>query len=742
VETAVPIPLARTYDAAGVAALIAEHFQKIGEAQTREERNRAMDSFAGAVIEANLLTPVLTRLINQDENGKRMALEIGSRLPRVHDSSVRELLLPLLKLSQLSSSGRTLTAARLLAPTIEASSEANQILHAYTADTVKAKMVERLQRLQELLPQRNDLANRIALLQTAHVEACPKCGTLLPQHEMISHVWKSHGLLSDGGRFKEPWQLISDWLGNYEETRKIEWLSRCCEIAHQIDPKEGYARVRRMLLADENALGDLREEGRLESATSEDTLCPECLASNVAKERPVHPVAPVTNHYDDHGFRIELEEGLFGGWLYLQTPQGMLYNATEPARVRNPKARQWLIVFPLVLIATICAFAIPKTLVSPLIVAGPLLGLAAIVFLLSRSKRQTRPIPQRIIDHTWGIVGPTLHQPEFVDFDSFFLSDLATTSVGQGDPRVREGSLQRLTQLTLSEVQKRPRVAEALAPLIELQLDDARRMRRDLTPLFAQQLGLLMQGILPIAHGEGILRRIPFKSLSRSDRARLRVLILGYAFEIGWEVADLRRLGRILPALGQLFASEDVDGMARLRWLWQAKSMRPWQRIGTATTVFDLARYPMMAGSYLETNPDLLLFQTLAGSGNTQEAIEPILICEEGVVFQKAVITGMNVGMSIAAPSGRNPQYRLNLPDRSLNFNFDPSWIASRLQAWAQFLYREFLSQAPLFVNRRSPRLLDKLLQQKLMTCTECQSPFMSMNGNLGISLNELEVRS
>ena len=89
------------------------------------------------------------------------------------------------------------------------------------------------------------------------------------------------------------------------------------------------------------------------------------------------------------------------------------------------------------------------------------------------------------------------------------------------------------------------------------------------------------------------------------------------------------------PTLGAGYASEDRDGLSRLRLLWLYRPRRLWQRVGSATAVFDLARYPTLAENYLKQRPDLLLFQASGGS----DEIAPILICEEGVVYRDTVIT-------------------------------------------------------------------------------------------------------
>ena len=65
---------------------------------------------------------------------------------------------------------------------------------------------------------------------------------------------------------------------------------------------------------------------------------------------------------------------------------------------------------------------------------------------------------------------------------------------------------------------------------------------------------------------------------------RLRILILARAFAAGLEAEDLRMIGQVSPILGATYASEDRDGLARLRLLWLYRPRRLWQRIGSATS--------------------------------------------------------------------------------------------------------------------------------------------------------------
>jgi hypothetical protein len=224
-------------------------------------------------------------------------------------------------------------------------------------------------------------------------------------------------------------------------------------------------------------------------------------------------------------------------------------------------------------------------------------------------------------------------------------------------------------------------------------------------PLIADEVGPVFEIALPLDHGERLLKDLRGDPAERTRRARLRVLILARAFAAGLEPADLRMIGRVSPTLGAAYASEDRAGLARLRLLWLYRPRRLWQRVGSATTVFDLARYPKLAENYLRQRPDLLLFQASAGPEETG----PILICEEGVV------------------------YELTIGDRVFRFREDPSLLARRLRAWALFLFIEFLPRARL-LNRRRSEHGERLLSQRACVCPECGKTFLGLMGEIGLA--------
>jgi hypothetical protein len=269
-----------------------------------------------------------------------------------------------------------------------------------------------------------------------------------------------------------------------------------------------------------------------------------------------------------------------------------------------------------------------------------------------------------------------------------------------------------------------------LTPLSALRIDDAVTAGADDLPLIADEVGPVFEIALPLDHGERLIKDLRGDPADRTRRARLRVLILARAFAAELEAEDLRTIGRISPTLGAAYASEDRAGLARLRLLWLYRPRRLWQRVGSATTVFDLARYPKLAENYLKERPDLLLFQASGGS----DEVAPILICEEGVVYRDAIVTDPDTPIQVRARNlVKGGGYELTVGDRVFRFREDPTLLARRLRGWTLFLFLEFLPRARLLTRRRSERG-ERLLSQKASICPECGKTFLGLTGEIGLA--------
>ena len=364
---------------------------------------------------------------------------------------------------------------------------------------------------------------------------------------------------------------------------------------------------------------------------------------------------------------------------------------------------------------------------APVIPVGAALVAATFVyFAIVMSWDNSADPSDRAVDHAWTIMAARMLQNDIRRADAAFLAGLAQASRGHGDPETREESLQRaIAALRTSRVG-----IPFLTPLSILRATDAVDRGADDLPTIAADVGDSFDAALPLDHADRLLRELGGDRTDRTRRARLRVLILARAFAAGLETEDLRIIGQVCPTLGTSYASEDRDGIARLKLLWLYRPRRLWQRIGSATTVFDLARYPKLAENYLRQRPDLLLFQASGGS----EEMVPILVCEEGVVYRDLVIADPQTPMRIRARSlVRGGGYELTVLDRVLRFRDDPTLLARRLKGWAEFLFAEFLPRARLLARRRS-EIGDHLLTQKATTCPECRRTFAGLVGEIGLT--------
>jgi hypothetical protein len=264
-----------------------------------------------------------------------------------------------------------------------------------------------------------------------------------------------------------------------------------------------------------------------------------------------------------------------------------------------------------------------------------------------------------------------------------------------------------------------------------LEIDDEIRLGRDPIPLFVNQLTSCLTGELPLVYGEQLLEAWPDEAHDRAQRARLRILLCARSFELGFEGRDLRDLGRFSNVFGQAYASEDFNGLLRLRWLWNNRPARVWQRYGSASTVFDLARFPALCSQYLDSRPDLLLFQPMTVGGNDRDASSPILICEEGVVYRDIVIRDPET--VIAVKGKAIGKFELQIGKTKLIFEEEPALLARRLQGWTRFLFRELLPAAKDLADRGTPAKLMPLRKQKTLICPECGNSFLALRGEVGI---------
>jgi hypothetical protein len=706
---------------------LGDHLRRIGAARDRGERAAAFAALAQEAADAGAAGYLLDRFLSRGPNGERFALEVASRLPPPLPAEHIPTIVNLVENPRFPTRLRVPVAAQVMRSVPGSSQFVERMIDSLRRKVAPGRALTRLRRLAALVPPPEPLSRALAELDPRETAPCPRCGARLEADELVKHLWERHQLLLENGRVREPWDVIGQWVADFTRTTKADYLDRAIELAQALDPTDGLSRVHRLLLLggsdDEEAHALLRAE----AAEKDATLCPHCYALVPLPTRATPtPVVVASGRVDGGGFRVELSDRYAFNLLRSETPHSPIYIGPEPGQALTRRGAVLLFLIPLI-VAAIAFAVLPPLLGTPPVasVLGVLLvGLVAYLG-VQAAWAHTRPPADRAVNHAWTILVPRLIQREVGRAEAAFLAGLAIVSRGRGDPEVRED----LVRQAIARLRQDRVGIPYVTPLSALTIADLGDEVDDL-PAIADEIGASFDGTLPLDHAESLVKELRGDPTNRTRRVRLRVLMLARAFAAGLEAEDLRMVGQVCPGLGASYASEDRDGLARLRLLWLYRPRRLWQRIGSATAVFDLARYPKLAENYLKQRPDLLLFQA---SGGTDGAA-PILVCEEGVVYRETVITEPNPAIRVKARSlVRGGGWEVTIDERVYRFREDPTLLVRRLKAWSLFLFREFLPRARLLTRRRSPQG-DRLLRQKVVSCLECRKAFLGLAGEIGLT--------
>jgi hypothetical protein len=706
---------------------LGDYMRRIGSARDRGERAGAIAALAQEADRTNAARYLLERLLDRGANGQRLALEVANRLvpplPREHIAALAELV----ESHRYPTRGRVALAAQLIRSLPAQSKFIERIVDALLHEVTPSRAMNRLRRLAAIVQPTPYLARALVELDSGTTAPCPRCGARLNADELVKHLWERHRLLLEDGRVREPWDVIGQWVTDFVRTNKAEYLDRACELAQALDPTDGLTRVHRLLLLggtdDEEAHNLLRAEAAEKNAT----LCPHCFAV-VPQPTRAAPAAVLigSGRVDGGGFRVDLGDRYMFNLLRVVTPEATVFSGPEPGHALTRRGAVLVFLVPLTMMAILFA-VMPRLLgLAPIVPVAGLLVAALFAYIGVRATwMDTGDAADRATDHAWKLLVPKLLQPETQRADAAFLAGLAVASRGHGEPDDREEQVRRAIAALRRDHVGIPYVT----PLSVLRIADAATEDGDDVPMISDDVGDSFDGALPLDHAEGVLKELRGDPADRTRRVRLRVLILARAFAANLEAEDLRMIGQVCPVLGAAYASEDRDGLARLKLLWLYRPRRLWQRIGSATAVFDLARYPKLAENYLRLRPDLLLFQA---SGGVDAA--PIMVCEEGVVYRDTVITRPDPTIRVRARSlVRGGGFEMTIDDHVYRLRDDPTLLARRLKGWSAFLFREFLPRARMLTRRRS-ELGDRLLVQKAINCTECHKTFLGLTGEIGMT--------
>lgn len=707
---------------------LADHLGRIGAAAGKEQRAAAFTALAADADRLGAAGYLLSRLLARGANGQRFALEVASVLTPPLPAEFIPALVDLLEQPDVPTRLRVGVTAQVIRSLPADHPEVGRAIDTFRKKASPRRALSRLRRLAVAAPTVPALVRALSELDAGSVAPCPRCGARLGPDDLPGHLWERHRLLLERGRVREPWDVVGQWVAQYARTGRSDFLDRSCDLAQALDPAGGLSRVHRLLLLGGSDDEEARALLRAEAADRRATLCPHCyaLVPQPAQGTPT-PVLVGSGRVDGGGYRVELADRYLYTHLSVDTPEGPLLAGPDPDRALTRRGAVLLFLVPVVGLAALFAALPPLLGLPPILPVGGLLILGVLAYLgISLTWGEKADPSGRAVDHAWTLLVPRLFRPHVRKADAAFVAGLAAASRGRGDPEAREDSLRD----AIAALRADPAGLPYLTPPVALRITDASRAGADDLPAIADEVGDCFDGTLPLDHADRLVKDLRGDPADRTRRARLRVLVLARAFHAGLEAEDLRMIGQVCPALGAAYASEDRDGLARLRLLWLYRPHRVWQRVGPATTVFDLARYPKLAENYLRQRPDLLLFQASGGADGSA----PVLVCEEGVVYKDLVVTDPATPVKVRARSlVRGGGYELTVGDAVFKFKEDPTLLARRLKGWARFLFDEYLPRARLLTRRRSDHG-DRLLLEKVAKCPECRRVFLGLTGEVGLT--------
>jgi hypothetical protein len=723
---------------------VRQAYLALTQAATVSERSQALDRLLRAVRQDKLTGRFLRRLCESAEpDANRLALEVALRLAVPLDERLVEMLMPHLAKRPIPAVIRVrvcLNLLRSLAPTDE---RCVGVVESMRRGMSKSGGLRRFRRLREQLGPHPALDAVIADLEQALSHRCPRCQAQVNRVDLALHLWQEHGLVIDEGKIREPWALIDNWVKQFVRKGQAQQLEDALELAEQIDPIHGVSRVYRKLLANDPSDADALDYLRQQAKEQQATLCPRCYALvPTPQERQPTPLQLGRGRLQRGGYAVVVDESGLWTELILRLPGGLVYRGTEPLFTWSRRGAMIACVGALLLIAFHVALLVPAGQGWPLFPTLVILLLAVVAGLtVDYRYRNTPSTDERAIDYAWTMLLPQLHQPQFSPSDAQFLAALALASRGHGHPAWRAETLAALLTQTRQAVRMGQAGVGELAALVQLHLHDLHRQGQDPIVPLAAEVWAALSGQMPLDYAQAVLALGEAGWFDRGSKARLRVLLCAEAFAAKLEVPDLIELGRLLPNLGEILGKDDLDGLSRLRWLYSLQKSRPWQKVGPAASVFQLARYPTLSQQQLEAYPDLLLFQPMSDYADHQADPSPIIITMRGIAYRNELLTDPSEPIEIVPRGGRTGGFLLRFGRQEFAHSSPPVKLSRLLQAWVKYYFREFTPKIDRVLRWRNPAQLARLIAQKTIRCPECHLVFLKRPGEVGLLLSAEQAR-
>ncbi len=705
---------------------VAEMVRQVVTAADRPGQHRALLRLTRA--DADIAGPVFHLLLASEPDGPRLALEYVSRLPGQLSSDLVRAAIPPLSDRAVPAPVRLAAAAKLLDAVPDEPRAVGAVVHAATAGLSRSRALERMYQLQSRVEKCDALDATVAVAEGTVRLRCPRCPARLTRRELIPHLWHLHRLAYQAGQARDPRTLLDAAITTAATAEESEGIDHSYLLAAQYYPDSDPRQVLQALAA-RGASDPTQTDRLLDRAADEGAgLCPVCLS---AVPDPVPPVPPPANVSDGRvsadGYSVDVADGPGGRTLTVSMPGVAPVREPDGSR-RSPRQAAVLVALPLLLLAALAVAVVPARVANPAWV-GLWLGLVGwMAYLAVRLAR--RPLPDRIeraVDLAWSRLAPVVGRtPPALRF----LTRLARSSLGAGDPVARGGTVFELVQHAAVLADKGAAQQQLLAAVRVLEVLDQGRIGRERVVGLVGVFDPFLRGELGPAYAEAAAETLlASDALWQGDAERLGVLVVGTAFENGLTPADLVTVGRFCPAFRRVALDARPDHLALLHAVWRGRNSRPWAAIGDAATAFELARETPAAGRrILAEFPDTLLRVDV---GELAEAeLGPVLVTVRGVAVAGFTVADPDAAVEMTlTPDGRRLLFG---PHRLVLSSRIPARVADELRRWLKYRAATLFPEAERLPPRGPGSRVVGMLAPLAVACPLCDTRIVLRAGQMG----------
>jgi uncharacterized C2H2 Zn-finger protein len=521
---------------------------------------------------------------------------------------------------------RISAAARVLRFIPDKPRPVRQVVRALTVDLSPSRALDLLRQLQHHLEKSSALDELIEARERRVRLVCPRCRVRLARVEMIKHLWHEHGLALNRGKTRAAERIATEFQAAHASTGNTEPLDCVAELT-------GVAGLRRWLAEDELPAEEVAP--LLGSAAGHGAgLCPGCFAEVPAAVTPLPPALVLANgRLAGDGYSVGI-----GGNAWIRT-----LAVAVPAQPRADSHRTLAPRFAGTLAASfVLAIALFLAPTPRFMFMG--LAIAALAYLVVGLPRPGRTSDDAIIDAAWERLAPNLVEREEA---ARFLTRLCLVSMDRGNPDKRVRILAMVASRAALRADESDAELQLLAAAWVLQVLDVARFGRDVVAGIATFAAMGFSGERSSDFAEFVVAAYLTRERNPGDLARLRILLIGAAFEAGLVPRDLLDLWAGAPNLKRVMAVEPTHRLGLLFGLWRTREGHAWHSVGHGDTVFDLARRrPRTAQGLLARFPDLLLLHR--PERGIEDLIGPVLVCARGVAIGEHLTADPDVEVQLA----------------------------------------------------------------------------------------------